>query len=435
MTSALREIGVPIIRWPGGCYASAYHWRWGAGARSERPARPSTVWRFHDTHQFGTTEFVQLCRLTGAEPLICVGVGRAAQHPTPDEAAQWVRYCNATSGPEAELRAYAGYPEPLNVTLWGLGNEVFAGIYDDPTPYAEDVLAFASAMRGADPRLRFVIVGAEREWLWDWNERLLSSEEVVRESDWISWHDYLHTGMCESRTDGSGKRQPYMAVIEHLTEVEGTIENHARISRGLELAVDEWNELGWELLDKIDQNDLPESYTLGNALYTAGFLNILIRHADTVTMANHSPAVNTRGLIYAGPEGLLFRPTYHVYKMLRRCAGATSIHIETESESLPSSVAPALDAAAALDPGNAVTLLVTNRHPSADVQCRVDFDVEVTGPGVGEVLTADSLDSFNTFEKPNSVRPVPMRAAVSEGGIVLTLPARSVTVVTFPASG
>lgn len=221
---ALKGLAVPLIRWPGGSYASGYHWEWGAGPAAERKARQSPCWNFLDSHRFGTTEFVELCRRIGAEPLICVGVGPKERHPTPDEAAAWVRYCNAEVGPEAALRKRAGYSEPLNVTLWGLGNEVFAGIYDHPDDYGRDLLQFARAMRQADPRIRFVIVGAERHWLENWNSNLLADDEVVRTADWISWHDYLHAGMCEGRPDNSGVRQPYERVMKHLQEVEETVE-------------------------------------------------------------------------------------------------------------------------------------------------------------------------------------------------------------------
>jgi alpha-N-arabinofuranosidase len=440
---ALRDLEVPVIRWPGGCYASGYHWMWGAVPRPERETRLSPCWRFQDSNRFGTPEFIELCRRTGAEPVICVGMGRGERHPTAEEAAAWVRYCNAENGPEADLRKRTGHPEPFNVTLWGLGNEVFAGIYDRVEDYGEDLLQFAKAMREADPRIRFIIVGAEQHWLDDWNERLLANDGVVRSSDWIAWHDYLHTGMCESRPDGRGKRKPYEKVMDHLLEVEDTIEMLIRLNREassrvgkkshLELAVDEWNELGWELFDNIPKNDLPETYTLAHAIYTAGFLNVMIRHAADVTMANYSPTVNTRGLIYAGSRGVVLRSTYYVFQMYRHCVNGQAVKTMSESPLLEGSKAPLLDAVGVIDEGK-VRIFAANLHPEQPVQCHINFEGISIDGGTAVVLTGDSLDSYNDFGDSNRVIPKTEKVTGRGSFLDYLFPARSVSILSLDAS-
>jgi alpha-L-arabinofuranosidase len=235
--------------------------------------------------------------------------------------------------------------------------------------------------------------------------------------------------------------------MEHLAEVEATIETLSRWNReacgraakatGLPIAIDEWNELGWELFDSVPKNDLPETYTLAGAIYTAGFLNAMIRHAADVTMANYSPAVNTRGLIYAGERGIILRPAYHVFRMFRPAAGGTAVKAAVDCPSLPGSRAPALDVSAVLDEGKALRLLVVNRHPHEAVDCAIDLGGREMLEGTVEVLTGESLDSFNDFEAPARVAPAkiapaggraPLRGGA--GGLPrLELPSRSVSVV------
>ncbi|MHA2009868.1 MAG: alpha-L-arabinofuranosidase C-terminal domain-containing protein [Promethearchaeota archaeon] len=408
---ALKDLEVPILRWPGGNYASGYHWKWGAGPINERIARKNPVWDEFESHHFGTTEFIEHCHRIGTEPMICVGVGSSDENPTPQEAAAWVRYCNAVNGPEAELRVKAGYPEPLNVKWWGLGNECWGpwqiGYYKNGEDYAKDALEFIKVMKKSDDSLKFVAVGTDPGlFVQRWNKQLLSNDDIVRQIDALAWHHYLQIGDPNERIShvsaSVGLRKVDRKLRRVIREIQKACTRTGRDNL-IQIAITEWNEYGWIhnpwTTDVNERNKAPEQYDLAHALYTAGFLNIIMRKAANISMANYSPVVNTRGLIYADNRGVLLRSTYFVYQMYKPCTEGFSILTQVECPKLENSTALALDVAAVKVDDNRVYLFITNRALE-DLPCQInipDFDVKSSS---GTILTAESLKSYNSFENP-----------------------------------
>jgi len=431
---ALKNLAVPLLRWPGGNYTSGYHWKWGAGPKEERISRKNPHWEEFESHHFGTTEFVEYCRRIGAEPLICVGVGRSEENPTPEEAAAWVRYCNSTNGPEAELRAKAGYPEPLNVRWWGLGNECYGpwqiGYYQKAEDYGEDILKFIKAMKKADSAIKFVAVGTTLFINRKWNKRLLLNNDVAQKIDALSWHHYLQIGYSEERMEHTKATLALRKVEKNLDQVIKLIQDtHKRLGNNklIQIAIDEWNEYGWEEVD-IEKNALPEQYDLAHALYTAGFLNLIIRRAKNISMANYSPAVNTRGLIFADHRGILLRSSYYVYQMYKTCAGGFSISSKVESPKLGGSNALALDVASVKVNDNKIYLFVINRSLE-NLPCQViipDFYVKTSS---GTIMTAENLRSYNSFKHPDTIKPGKFDVAVLGKDFSVTFPKHSISVL------
>ncbi|MBN1490320.1 MAG: hypothetical protein JXA69_10410 [Phycisphaerae bacterium] len=434
VVDALAQLKLPVLRWPGGNFTSAYHWRWGAVPRKYRPtiyAEP--VWKQKETNEFGTIEFVELCRRVGAEPLICVGVGRDPRCPTAEEAAAWVRYCNATRGAEAELRAEAGHPDPLDVMLWGLGNEVSGpwqvGYYSKPEEYADDLVRYATAMRRADPQVRFIICGESyKADNRPWNRTVLTPE-VARLADWISHHTYTHLGSF-------GPQKPYEAVFQQLLGFERDVAELVALNREvsrnvgrakpLELAVDEWNEYSWG--NRAD-NARPEHYSLRHALFTAGVFNVFLRRADAVTMANYSPSVNCRGSIYADDRGVLLRSTHHVITLYRRAAGGTAVRVDVKAPTLVGCAAPVIDATAVLLPDGNLRVYITQRDPTVARSCRIELRGFQAAGSSASILTASSLDAFNDFENPRNVTPQTWPCRCSGRTFEMTLPPRTLLVL------
>jgi alpha-N-arabinofuranosidase len=436
---ALKKLEPPILRWPGGNYTSGYHWKWGAGPKSERVARKNPVWDEHESHHFGTTEFVEYCRRIGAEPTICVGVGSSDKNPTPEEAAAWVRYCNAVNGPEAELRAKAGYPEPLNVKWWGLGNELWGswqiGYYKNGRDYANDALKFIKAMKESDASLKFVAVGGNPGFPPRWNIQLLSNDDLVRQIDALNWHHYLQIGDPEERISHIKASAGLRKVDRNLRIIIKQIGNACkRVGRDdlIKIAITEWNEYGWIhspwTTDVNDRNKAPEQYDLAHALYTAGFLNIILRKAAHISMANYSPVVNTRGIIYADERGVLLRSTYFIFQMYKLCAGGTSISTKIEFPKLEDTNVLALDVATVKVEDNRVYLLVVNRALE-DLACQINILGFVVKSSSGRILTADSLKSYNSFEKPGTVIPREFEVNVSGEKFDMSFPRHSLSVI------
>lgn len=440
---ALRNLWPPILRWPGGNYASGYHWKWGAGPKNERIARKNPVWDEFESHHFGTTEFIEHCQRIGAEPLICVGVGRSDENPTPEEAAAWVRYCNAVNGPEAELRAKAGHPQLLNAKWWCLGNECWGpwqiGYYKNGEDYGKDALEFIKTMKKSDDSLKFVAVGADPHFLpgitTRWNKQLLSNDDLVREIDALAWHHYLQIGDPDDRIShieaSVGLRKVERKLGRAIKEIQKACK---RIGRDdlIQIAITEWNEYGWIhspwTTDINEKNKAPEQYDLAHALFTAGFLNIILRKAANILMANYSPVVNTRGLIYADNRGVLLRSTYSVYQMYKPCAGGSSILAQVDCPNIEDSNVYALDVAAVKTGENKIYLFVVNRALE-DLACQISIPGFAVKSSSGTILTAESLKSYNSFENPNTIIPREFDVNVSGEEFKISFPKYSLSVL------
>ncbi|MBU0640173.1 MAG: hypothetical protein KKB50_15010 [Planctomycetes bacterium] len=431
---ALEALRPSVIRWPGGNFTSAYHWRWGAVPAEYRPTiYVEPVWKQTETNLFGTPEFIEFCRQCGATPLICVGVGRSPHTPTAEEAAGWVRYCNAREGSAAELRRAAGFAKPFDVRIWGLGNEVYGswqvGYYRDPREYAQDIVRYASAMRAADPRLRFVVCGdSYKHDNRPWNRAMLT-DEVVRVADWISYHSYTHLGSF-------GPELPYEAATQKLCTIEQDIVELAALNRevsaragrseALGLAVDEWNEYSW---GGVQDNARAELYHLGHALFTAGFLNNLLRHCDAVSMANYSPTVNCRGLLHASGSDVLLRATYHVFALYQTTARGESVRADVQVPALDGCSAPVLDAVAVRQSTGELLLLVINRDRSRSLACAITLNGFDAARSSATLLTAPSLAAFNDRQHPRRVAPRDLTVALRGSSFTFEFQPRSLTVL------
>ncbi len=436
---ALKDLEVPILRWPGGNYASGYHWKWGAGPKNERVARKNPHWDEFESHHFGTTEFVEHCRRIGAEPMICVGIGKSEENPTPEEAAAWVRYCNDNEGPEAELRAKAGYPEPLNVKWWMIGNEVWGtwqiGYYKNGEDYGKDALEFIKAMKKSDASLKFVTVGGDPPIYRRWNKEQLSIDDLARQIDAFAWHHYLQVGDPDERISHIEASLGLRKVERKLNQTIKLIQNTCkRIGRDdlIQIAITEWNEYGWIhspwTTDINEKNKVPEDYDLAHALYTAGFLNIILRQAENISMANYSPVVNTRGLIYADNRGVLLRSTYFVYQIYKPCVGGSSILTQVDCPNLEDSTVLALDVAAVKAIDNGVYLFVVNRALE-ELSSQISIPGFAVKSSSGTILTAESIKSYNTFENPETVIPREFEVNVSSEKFKISFPKHSLSVL------
>ena len=437
---ALKDLEPPILRWPGGNYTSGYHWKWGAGPKNERVARKNPVWDEHESHHFGTTEFIEHCRRIGTEPMICVGVGNSDENPTPEEAAAWVRYCNAVNGPEAELRVKAGYPESLNVKWWGLGNECWGswqiGYYKNGEDYAKDALEFIKTMKKSDTSLKFVAVGADpNSFVTRWNRQLLSNDDLVKEIDFLAWHHYLQIGDPDERIShikaSIGLRKIERKLRRIIREIKTACKRVGRDDL-IQIAITEWNEYGWIhspwTTDINDRNKAPEQYDLAHALYTAGFLNMILRMAANISMANYSPMVNTRGILYADSRGVLLRSTYFVFQMYKPCAGGSSILTRVECPKLEDSTVLAFDIAAVKVGNKKVYLFVVNRALE-DLTCQIKIPGFVVNSSSGKILSAKSLKSYNSFKNPGTVIPKDFDVNVSGEEFIISFPKHSLTVL------
>ncbi len=340
---AMRAIEVPILRWPGGCFVSAYHWKNAVGPN--RVPYFDKAWHVEEPCTFGTDEYIELCRKIGCEPYICTNAGTG----TAEEMSDWVEYCNLTKeGPYAKQRIANGYPEPHKVKFWSIGNENWGDHEIGAKSSAEWgrlVNESAKMMQRVDPELELSAAALPD---LDWNLSILRS--AGHRLKWISIHDYwdgIH------QTNDFATYEQSMAYTDSLDRgirnVRGLL-TALGLEKKIKIAFDEWNLRGWyhpdfntfgrgldrqtDILDPRDKNDDNSLYTMADTVFTACFLNTCNRNADIVGMANFAPIVNTRGCIFTHENGIVLRGTYYVFYMYVKLLGDTIIDLwsqETET--------------------------------------------------------------------------------------------------------
>ena len=431
VVEALRELRPPVVRWPGGCFVSSYHWLDGVGP--DRRPTYDLAWRVTDPNTFGTAEFVAWCRAIGAEPYICTNAGTG----TAEEMSAWVQYTNlpAGSGRWADLRAEHGSIEPFDVRFWSIGNEN----YGDWEMGAKTAAEWASLVRESAKMIRHAdedvaLLTAARADL-DWTLPLLTA--AGHHLDLISIHGYWDVLNLVDEPSG------YVTALGHSLGPQADVERARAIigAAGLGdrvgIAFDEWNLRGWhhpdgnapERIAARDRNDLNSTYTMADALFTASFLNTCLRHADVVRMANIAPTVNARGPLYVHPDGVVRRTTFHVLAMYANLLGARVLPSTALSEGLAGADVPVIDHLATVDEaGTRITLVLVNREPTAAVAVEVRLGGHaLDGAYAGTVLDGPAADAYNDVDHPGTVVPRSVDVGFREGRT--TLPPHSLTVV------
>jgi alpha-N-arabinofuranosidase len=405
---ALRRLKMPLIRYPGGNFASGYRWRDGVGPAGERPVRTELAWHDVETNRFGTNEFIDFCRKLKTEPYLVVNCGDGDMRESRD----WVEYCNGTGNTAlVKLRREHGYPQPHAVRYWGIGNEVDGHWqigYKNPQEYARAFTEFGKVMKWVDPGIK-LIASAVSDWKGDFVERTgLLLEQAGDFIDYLSLHWYI------GNPDNDFKA--YMAISEllekRLAAYEGLIRAvslERKIKRPVYIAVDEWNVWYRTYPQEVrEQMKLEEIYNLEDALVTAVQLNAFIRHACTVKMANIAQIVNVIAPVFTRPDGLVLQTIFFPFEVYSRTCGNLALDPWWEGDTFSSGDSAGvrvLDVSATLDePKKKLVVYVVNRSQAQTMETVLqlavgDFEGQVT------VYTVNGPDikAENTFTSPRKV--------------------------------
>jgi alpha-N-arabinofuranosidase len=436
---AVRALRPPLLRWPGGNFASAYHWLDGIGPRDRRPTRLDPVWGALEPNDVGTDEFMALCALLGTEPYLTVNVGSGS----PEEAAAWVEYCNGPADSTyGRMRADNGHPEPYGVRYWGIGNEVYGNWqygHIDAETYARRYLEFAAAMRAVDPDLTLVAVGAHEYEAPEWNRSVL--EMAGPRIDYLSLHHYVPGEMPRGMEPTHEELYPVVVagperVEELLRQAEEAI-RQAGLEGKLHIAFDEWNV--W--VHAHYECAMEEPYLLRDGLYAAGIFHVFYRHCRHVTMANLAQLVNVLGAIYTTPAGLFLTPIYLAVQLQHDHSGPLSIATEVQSPTfdaqpmgrfMPARLgARYVDAAATLDEERGLLYLsVVNRHRREPAEVEIELEGATAQlEGGGYQLNGPSALSGNSITNPDVVRVQPIAPFLAGNRFTYTFPEHSATVL------
>ncbi len=424
---AIRDLPAPILRWPGGNFASGYHWLDGVGP--ERRARPELAWHTVEPNTFGTDEFIAYCRAAGSDPYICLNMGNG----TMDEAIAWVEYCNVESGTYySDLRRRHGHETPHRVTYWGLGNEIWGDFQigcKTAADYAAQARDWAKVLKRLDPDIKLIACGGTGNApsaRWD-------LEVLERAADFIDYtalHYYWRPRDPDpyySTIAGAYEFERYVRYVEAAIDAA---RRDKRMTKPIWITIDEWNV-------NYHSGDHRVRYTLRDALADAVFIHMMQRHAGAVKMANLAQTVNVIPCIEAGPDGMFRQSIYWPLWLAGNLAGPTLVDcwadVETyEASILPGQALPYLDAVATLDEeGKRLALSVVNAHPDQDIEAELDLcGLAVADSARVHTLNADSVDAHNSFEDPDKVKVV-SRDISLPAPLKYAFPAHSQTVVEF----
>lgn len=441
---AVKKIKLPVLRWPGGCFVSSYHWKDGVGEK--RVPFFDKAWRVEDPNTFGTDEYINLCRKIGCEPYICTNAGTG----TIEEMSDWVEYCNLDSeGQYAKSRIENGFLKPHKVKYWSIGNENY-GVWEigakSPEEWGRLTVEAAKMMKHVDPSIELSAAALSDV---DWNIKLLKS--CGKFLDWISIHEYWDHIHETNDCSGYMKVMSFTEDIDHaIREVKGLL-CAMKLDKKIKIAFDEWNLRGWyhpnahtieqgrtkeDYLYPRDENDDNSLYTMADAVFSACFLNALNRNCDIVGMANFAPVINTRGCIYTYPEGIVLRSTYHVFDLYVNYLG--DVVLDSWAEEVPSiSIIDDKDSRQDIQALDVIVTCWSDREGTAiaavnksadDNQCITLSSDDASGKLTVYSISGSSTGSYNdvdrtevSIEKSDSIEYYP--------GITIELKPHSVNII------
>ena len=430
----LRELGIPVLRWPGGCFADDYHWRDGIGPVAQRPKRVNIHWGgYVEDGSFGTHEFIGLCRLIGAQPYLAGNVGSGS----PEELRNWIEYCNMPAGSTlAEERARNGSPEPFQVRYWGIGNENWGcGGNMRPEVYADLYRRFAVYVREFGGTKPFLIAsgpsGNDMRWSRGFLDGLTGAVP-----DGFGMHYY--TGGRDPAThftvEHMNEQLALYARVEEAILAQRSLLNSYRNGTRVGLMVDEWGV--WDRIPAEDEKAYGKLWmqsTLRSAVAAGLGLNVFNPQADKLYMCNIAQIVNVLQslLLTDGPEGerCVRTTTYHAFSLFKPHRGKTAVRTDT-----PDASPLGLSVSASKGGGQVVLSLV---NPRSDADLEIDCTLRGTSARAAsaQILHDADLNACNSFDQPDRLLPRAHPVRVEGARLRLDLPRLSVASVTVETAG
>jgi alpha-N-arabinofuranosidase len=449
VVQALRELRIPNLRWPGGCFADEYHWKDGIGPREERPRMVNSHWGdVVEDNSFGTHEFMDLCEMLGADPYISGNVGSG----TVQEMSEWIEYLTRDDdSPMAALRRQHGRDEPWRVPFFGIGNETWGcGGNMQAGDYAALARQFSTYVREhAGNSLTRVAVGPDQAG-FAWTETIMASlgdlhrspDQRAQPFQAISLHYYTRGAEWPEKVSATDfDEHGYYLTLSRALLMDELISRHARIMdvhdphRRVDLVVDEWG-TWWDVEPGTNPGFLYQQNTVRDALVASLHFDIFHRHADRVRMANIAQTVNVlQAMILTDPESgaLVLTPTYHVFAMNAGHQDASTLPVSIDLPETAPSVdgrpLPDISASASTRDDRA---LVSISHLDIDTPRTIVLDLrgrEVAAHRA-RVLTGQSAADHNTAASPHAVEPTELTAVRPHPrGLEITMPPHSFATV------
>jgi len=441
IVEALRQIRIPNLRWPGGCFADSYHWKDGIGPRERRGGMVNIHWGgVVENNHFGTHEFMDLCEQLGCEPYICGNVGSG----TVQEMAQWVEYLTFDSGGlMAELRRSNGRDKPWKLHFWGVGNENWGcGGSMRPEYYADLYRQYQMYCRNfSDNFLCKIACGPNKD---DYNWTKVMMERAGSSMGGLGMHYYFTQGPWNKKGSATDFTvNEYLTSLTQALHMDTLIRKHSAImderdpDKRIMLAVDEWgiwldNEPGTNPVFLYQQNSMRD------ALAAAITLNIFNNHADRVRLASLAQTVNVlQSMVLTDGPRMLRTPTWHVFEMYTPHHDAVMIPTDVACEYCDTGSEPiaSINASASRIAGGDIHISVCNLLPDHETTVRIVMPGADVSAVSGRVLASETFTNHNTFDEPNRISAEVLEEIdYNADEVTVRLPRSSVSVLTISLS-
>lgn len=435
VVQALKALKVPVLRWPGGCFADDYHWRDGIGAKENRPYMVNTNWGgVVENNHFGTHEFFDLCEMIDAEPYICGNVGSG----TVQEMRDWVEYMTfGGASPLADERRKNGREEPWKLKYFGVGNENWGcGGNMRPEYYADLYRRYSTFVRSYGEEPVYKIAGGPGDFNYHWTEVLM--KEAGNCMNAMSLHYYTIPGDWKNKGDSVVfDEEQWYRTMKAALRMEETISRHSAImdrydpDKKVGLIVDEWG-TWFDVMPGTNPGFLYQQNTMRDAVSAVLTLHIFHKHCDRVVMANIAQMVNVlQAVILTEGEKMLLTPTYYVLKMMNAHQDGTLLDIDyIGGETGCGEITVPKVSVSASEKDGAITISMCNTSLTDAEEMTIALrDTDKTTVS-GEILHADDMHAHNTFDAPDTVYTKPAEAEIENGTIRVKLPPMSVIVLT-----
>ncbi len=407
---ALKEIKIPNLRWPGGCFADTYQWKDGIGPQEDRPTMVNAWWGgVTEDNSFGTHNFLNLCEELGAEPFISGNVGSGSVKDFTD----WLQYTNHAEGsPMAKLRKENGREEPWNVKFWGIGNEMwgcggnmtaeyYANIYKQYSTFMtsweneNDLYRIAAGASGGD---------------YHWTEVLM--RDVPKSLiEAVGLHHYAVIDW-ENKGSATGyDEEVYFKSMEEALKMKEFVVKHSEVmdkydpDNTIDLVVDEWG--GWyDVEEGTNPGFLYQQNTMRDAMIAGATLNIFNNHSERVKMANLAQTVNVlQAVALTEGEKMILTPTYHVFKMytVHHDAQLLPVDFDSPEYTFEGESLPAISVSASKDEADNINISLVNIDASTEHKVEIDLESLNVNNIEGEILKSGKIQDHNTFDDPDKI--------------------------------
>jgi alpha-L-arabinofuranosidase len=436
VVAALKKLGVPVLRWPGGCFADTYHWKDGIGPKEQRPSMQNVWWGgVVEDNSFGTHEFLDLCEQIGAEPYISGNVGSGAV----EELSQWVQYVNTPTGnPMSLLRAKNGHEKPWKVRYWGIGNEAWGCGGHMRVEHYVDVfrtyVTFMASSWGRSGLARIASGASDDDYHWT---DVLMRDVPAGMIDGIGLHHYS-VNWAKKSSATKFTTEEYMTTMRQTLRTDELVRKHAEImdkydpKKKVALVVDEWG--GWyDTEPGTNPAFLFQQNSMRDAMIAGVSLNIFNNHCDRVRMANLAQTVNVlQAVVLTDGPKMMLTPTYHVMEMYNVHQGALMLPSEVASTPfiVGKDTLEAISASASRGNDGTTNISLVNIDPAVKHVVEIATGASAFASITGRILVGRTIQDHNTFEQPDQVKPAEFKGVEkTKGGLKLELPPCSVVVL------